>query len=39
MDLLLGTVPFTLRFETIDEPFTTGLRFQPELVSEEGIEV
>lgn len=38
MDLLLGMVPFTLRFETIDEPFTKGLRFRPEPVSEEGIE-
>lgn len=39
MDLLLGTVPFTLRFEINNEPFTKGLRFQPELVSGEGIEV
>lgn len=39
IDLLLGFMPFTLPFEKVDEPFTKGLRFQPELASEEGIEV
>jgi hypothetical protein len=38
IDLLLGFMPFTLPFEKVDEPFTKGLRFQPKLVSEEGIE-
>jgi hypothetical protein len=38
IDLLLSFMPFTLPFEKIDEPFTKGLRFQPKLSSEEGIE-
>ncbi len=37
MDLLLGIAPSKLRFETINEPFTKGLRFQPELSPEEDV--
>jgi hypothetical protein len=37
VDLLLGFAPFTIHFEKINEPFTKGLRFQPELKSEEGV--